>query len=216
MSLSILKLLGHALASADLPPTDKKASWALFCLAFYGSLRMGELLCSRATAFDTVDSFLWSDVNWASSDHVILSFRNTRTAKHEQVDLFAIPGCSTCPVSALKAFQQLTMRQLNSPVFSWSTGLFITIKDVNNLLSSLLQPLLGSSAAHITAHSFRAAIPSLLASFPEAATSSDIMEWGRWSSSAFQSYTRLKSNQSRKIFNKILSFLHRRPGAADL
>ncbi len=142
MSLSILKLSGHALASADLPPADKTASWALFCLAFYGSLRIGELLCSRATVLDAVDSFLWSDVNRVSSDHVILSFRNTKTAKHEQVDLFTIPGCSSCPVSALKAYQQLAMRQVNSPVFSWVSGLFITIRDVNRPLSSLLQPLL--------------------------------------------------------------------------
>ena len=81
---------------------------------------------------------------------------------------------------------------------------------MNRLLPDLLKPLLGSTASLISGHSFRAGIPSLLAKFPEESTSDEIMGWGRWKSSAYLSYTKLKSDQRKKVFEKILSFLHRR------
>lgn len=82
MSLPLLKILGHALVLSELSTLDKKVAWAIFCLAFYGSLRMGEILSAREAAFDSVDSFLWSDIIWVKHDHVILHFRNTKVAKH--------------------------------------------------------------------------------------------------------------------------------------
>ncbi len=214
MNLSVLKLLGHALAQSGLPSLDKKALWACFCLAFYGSLRMGEILCSRSGSFDSVDSFLWSDISWVSSDHIVLHLRNTKTAKQVNVDLFSIPSCSSCPVAALAAFHRKSNNLPSAPVFVWSSGLCITVRDVNSWLLSLLNPLLGPAAAGISAHSFRAAIPSLLASFPEDATSLEIMQWGRWQSGAYLSYTKSQSAQRRKIFNKIVLLLDRRSRGA--
>lgn len=57
MNLSVLKILGHALAQSVFPSLGKKALWASFCLAFYCSLRMAEFLCFRSGSFDSVDSF---------------------------------------------------------------------------------------------------------------------------------------------------------------
>jgi hypothetical protein len=38
-------------------------------------------------------------------------------------------------------------------------------------------------------------------------TSDDVKGWGRWSSDAYQRYTRLKVDQKRSIFEKIITAL---------
>ncbi len=211
MSLPLLKILGHSLASSSLSKYDKQAAWAVSCLAFYGSLRLGEILCHRELGFHSADSFLWADVNFAASDHVILRLKNTKSGKTECVDIFSNPSCSTCPVKSLRKLRSASAAQPSSPVFVWESGSNITPRDLNLLLPKLLEPHIGQTAHQLSGHSFRAAIPSLLASFPELSSSDEVMGWGRWKSSAYLIYTRLKSDQRRKVYNKILSLLSRRP-----
>jgi hypothetical protein len=59
----------------------------------------------------------------------------------------------------------------------------------------------------ITGHSFRAALPSALASCPDIASQDDIRQWGRWTSDSYLLYTRLKIRQKKLIFAKIVSAL---------
>ncbi len=158
-----------------------------------------------------MDSFLWSDILWASKDHIILHLRNTKTSKNDFVDIFDSPVVSTCPVSALLKLQGMVDSPPSRPVFCWASGTFVTVKEFNKLLFTLLEPFLGLEAHNISAHSFIAAIPSLLASSPSLAGLDDIMGWGRWKSSANLTYICLKSEQKRIIFNKILSLLTRGP-----
>jgi hypothetical protein len=49
------------------------------------------------------------------------------------------------------------------PVFAFSNGKMLTAKKFNETLATLLRPHLGSQAALIQGHSFRAAIPSAMA-----------------------------------------------------
>jgi hypothetical protein len=96
------------------------------------------------------------------------------------------------------------------PVFMLDNGSFLTCKIINGILQNLLVPVIGSKAKDISAHSFRGALPSLLASHPDIANTEDIRCWGRWSSSGSHGlYTRLKRNQKRLIYNKIISALNR-------
>ena len=78
---------------------------------------------------------------------------------------------------------------------------------MNSILLSFLIPHIGDEAAHVTGHSFRAAIPAVLAKHPEAASSSDIIGWGRWRSDAYLSYTRLKTDQKRTTVSTITDLL---------
>jgi hypothetical protein len=73
---------------------------------------------------------------------------------------------------------------------------------------SLLERHIGNSAKNFSGHSFRAAIPSALASSPSLASDSDIMLWGRWSSESYKAYVRLKHNARKEIFNKIVSLFN--------
>jgi hypothetical protein len=97
---------------------------------------------------------------------------------------------------------------LEKPVFALSNGTLLTNKIVNEMLYKLLVPMIGESAALITGHSFRAALPSVMASCPDIATQDDIQKWGRWSSNSYLLYTRLKMRQKRLIFAKIVDALN--------
>jgi hypothetical protein len=134
-----------------------------------------------------------------------LKITKTKNQKGEHIDLFTQPGCAYCPVKALTRLNKL---RVNS-VFTLSNGTYLTQSKLNGLLLDLLKPVLGVNAALITGHSFRAGLAALMASNPEIATESDICLWGRWNSSAYTSYTRLKLNQKRAIFNKIVYLLNK-------
>ncbi len=91
-----------------------------------------------------------------------------------------------------------------TPVFCFDSGNCLTPQKFNRSLKLLLRGHLGENAGDITGHSFRAAVPAALARFPELSSSDEIMGSGRWKSDAFLSYTRLKEDQKRKIFQKVL------------
>ncbi len=128
-----------------------------------------------------------------------MHLRNTKASKQANVNLFTIPGCSTCPVAALKAFRKRSAALTLAPVFTWSSDLCITVRDVNSLLLSLLE--LFWALLLLAFQLTLSGLPSLLwlASFPEDATSVEIMQWGRWKSNAYLSYTNPKAAQRRRI-----------------
>jgi hypothetical protein len=94
------------------------------------------------------------------------------------------------------------------PVFAFSSGKLLTVRKLNEVLELLLRPHLGSQAAHIQSHSFRAAIPAAMADNPALANEEDLKSWGRWNSDSFKLYTRLKLSKKRAIFERITSILN--------
>ena len=61
----------------------------------------------------------------------------------------------------------------------------------------------------ITGHSFRAAIPSALSSFPTENSIEDIKEWGSWESSCYTKYMKHEREKKRALFTRIVSCLNR-------
>jgi len=208
MSFPILNLLGNALAASTiLLPEDRQMLWSAFTLAFFGSLRFGEILACSATTWVKGDTFLWEDVNFFGSDQIVLKLKNTKTSAVEFVDIFAFTGKSACPVKALSIHRSNANAALSDPVFRWKSNKNLLIQEVNAQLSTLLHPYLGSASSGISAHSFRAALPSLLDKHPNAASVEDLKGWGRWTSTAYTAYTRLKPERKRAVFNNMLSLL---------
>ncbi len=212
-TLPALKILGHQLAISDFPKDWIQVVWAACCCAFFGSLRIGEIIPLSSSGFLPQESLLWKDVSFVSKDHVILHIKcsKARTKGGESVDLFSFPGHGCCPVKALsllKASHPPTLRFSSLPVFASPSGSLLTASQLNSIIRSLLKSHLGDDSSSFSCHSFRAAIPSLLAQHPELASSDMIMGWGRWKSSAYLSYTRLRSSQRRKVFAKIADILN--------
>jgi hypothetical protein len=210
MNLPLLKLIGHSLANTGWSENTIRVIWSACCLAFFGSLRMGELLPRQEDSYSLKDSFLWEDVKVLGEDHVLLRIKcsKTRSKEGDFVDIFSFKGHGVCPVKAITSLKEsLSVEDKSKPVFCFSSGKCLTTRIMNDILKHLLLPHIGPQSEEISGHSFRAAIPSVLAKFPEISNSEEIMGWGRWKSSAYLLYTRLKNDQKRKTFSKISDLL---------
>ena len=211
MTLPLLKILSHQIANSNWEDLSKQVFWTAASLAFFGSFRMGELLSGKDSISHPSENLLWEDVH-IRNDSVVIKIKipKNRNSKGQFVDLFEFKDSRYCPVLAVKKLKLMLGRKDVSkmPVFSFSSGILLTPMAFNKSLVALLQPVIGEAASSISGHSFRAAIPSALASCPELASDEEVMIWGRWSSPCFKSYMRLSPLQKKRIFEKIVSSLY--------
>jgi hypothetical protein len=214
MTLPLLKILGNQIAVTDWSDTSKQIVWTAAVLAFFGSMRMGELLPSHKTNFCPDDTLLWSDVKKMNDKHFLIHIKTpkNKTKEGEFVDIFDFPNFGTCPVAALNTLRELSSAKPNQPVFSFPEGHCLTLSTMTDLIRSLLEPVIGPSAFEFACHSFRGAIPSAVGKCPELGGEGLTKGWGRWSSSAYLLYSRLKLSQKRAIFAKITYILSSQGG----
>jgi hypothetical protein len=210
MTLPLLKLLGHQISASKFSRIDKQVIWSACLLAFFGSFRFSELLPPTANTFNAFETLLWNDVVFKEDSLIIrIKIPKSRCSQGEVIDLFEIVNSKVCPVSALRNLKSKKggNPNPNTPIFTMEDGSYLSLPILNGYLYDFFLPLIGDEANLISGHSFRAALPSALANSPDIANDSDIRSWGRWNSSAFKRYTRLKPRQKRVIFSKILASL---------
>ena len=215
VTFEILQLIGHQIMSSNWPVYDQTLYWTLSLVLFWGSFRMGELLPTKVTAFDSCTDLTWNDIVFKQDGSIVIRIKSPKTGSFpgQFIDLFPCEhDLAYCPVYYLKKLK-LMSAQLNlfSKDFSPFTLRDRTVLTANQFISSikaLIAPLkiLGPTDV-ITGHSFRFGIPSTLAAFCDPDLKSDVSIWGRWTSEAFQSYIKLVSDQKRCIFNRISRFL---------
>jgi hypothetical protein len=206
MTLPLLKILSHQIAKSKLSKWDKQVVWTACSVAFFGSFRFGELLAKNDHVFNEFETLLWSDVLFKPDSIVIkIKIPKSRSSQGEYVDLFYLNVQNLCPVNAMLKLRNLVdVSVSNVPVFKMENNSYLTSNKLNKLLSDFLVPVIGPAGYQITGHSFRAALPSSLANCPEIASDEDIRRWGRWNSSSYNVYTRLKPRQKKIIFEKIM------------
>jgi hypothetical protein len=205
MTLSCLKILGHEIAKSNWQVSEKSVYWAACTVAFFGSFRMGELLCPAEDSFNA-DTLVWSDVVLTDDSSVVLTIRHPKSNKAggEKVEVFAFPGHNCCPVKALNRLYNLnTVGRRDLPVFAFSSSRYLSKKEFNDTLKKLLDPLLPGQA--MLGHSFRAGIPSALSAMPDRVTQEEIQAWGRWSSQSYHAYTKHRHLGRRKTFDKFVA-----------
>jgi hypothetical protein len=210
MTYPLLKVLSHEIAGSGWTEDSKQVLWTAMTTAFFGSFRLGEILAKSKSAFNVNETLLWRDVKFSTGAVTItVKVPKSRKAKAEYIDLFHLPDTRYCPILALKKLRALhSTHTEDTPVFSFTDGTLLTPSMMNDTLVTLLQPHLGDEAVLYTGHSFRAALPSALASCPEISSDESVKLWGRWTSDSFKSYTRLKLNQRKYIFEKIVQSLN--------
>ena len=212
MSLPLLKILGNEMAKTTWDENSKQVVWSALTLAFFGSFRMGEILSQQENSFSPKDTLLWSNLKFLDQNHILVHVKTpkSRLPQGEFINIFTFEGHNVCPVRALMALRDTyPAADQDSPVFRFSNGSFLTKTRVNSMLPQLLSPHLGPVSCKISGHSFRAAIPAVLARHPDVANSSDIMGWGRWRSSAFLGYQIFKRKQRRWVFDVLSDILIR-------
>ena len=209
-SFPLLKILGHEIAISNWSIANKRVFWTASCVAFFGSFRMGEILTEKEGVF-TIENLTWNKIT-LKIDHATIEISTPKSGfrkKGDFIDLFHLEDegcCAVCCLKGLKSANEKTINE-NLPVFTFDSGKFLTTKLFTKTVQQLLEPHLGSHAKLLTGHSFRAGIPSMIANHTHLLSDDDIKKWGRWSSSSYQAYVRLKMSARREIFNKIASAL---------
>lgn len=210
-SYPLLKLLGNSLLDSNWSEDELRIFWTLCCLLFFGSFRIGELLSFSEKKFDSLTTLLWGDVLCLkNSVRLFIRFPKIFSPGGITVDLFEFEDDSCCPVSTLKnlkKFKNIKESDMGKPVFMYNNGKLLTPAKFNSDLRSSLSLVLGEKSNLFSSHSFRAAIPTVLASHPDLANDSDLMNWGRWNSDCYKRYTKLKINQRKVTFTKICDIL---------
>ncbi|XP_054841847.1 integrase/recombinase xerD homolog [Eublepharis macularius] len=193
ISLSILRRLLGVLPDCCRSPFEARLFHTAFTLAFFGALRVGELVAgSRDDPSGRALSF--SDVSW-SPKQVSITIRRSKTDQRGRgvtLCLRASRRGSVCPVRAVGAYLGI-----RPPL----RGPFLIHRDHSPLtryqFASLLRACLEAARlppAEFGTHSFRigAATEAASIGLPD----KTIMAIGRWRSGAFRSYIRPSGGSS--------------------
>ena len=188
------KLLGHSIASSNRPEYEQSMLWSVALVAFWGSLRLSELLCEERFCFNEKYSLMTSDlfINkesigiWLCSEKIASEYGNV-------VEIWSFDSRPDLdPVCALSSFLERRSNipsEETLPVFIWQDGSNLSKSQFNKILKELLSifPEFANSSRDFWAgHSFRSGLPTLLQGlgFHE----EEIKGWGRWKSMAYQAY----------------------------
>jgi hypothetical protein len=169
---------------------------------------MGELLANKEHCVET-ETLTWDCVNFTSETTAVIQVRfpkNSKNGSCQFVDIFKVEDPAVCPFECLrnlKLSSNLTTEK-SSPVFSFESGKLLTTGHFTKILRTLLRPHLGNMVQQLSGHSFRAGIPAAIANHPSLLSNDDVQKWGRWSSSSYQAYTKLKLAARKEIFKKLL------------
>jgi hypothetical protein len=210
MTIDILMILGHKIALTDWSKLSKQVVWAACTTSFFCSTRLGEILAAKSKAFDRGSTLTWKNVLFLDKEEILLFVPSTKTSgKGEFIDMYPIKDHPCCPVAALKKLKNLVESKSTEevPVFTFSSGQYLTVDKLNNILKSLLTDVCENGLDSITAHSFRAGIPSAISACPDRFYTAELKEWSRWKGSSFLLYCRSYRDQRRKLFEKILKIL---------
>ena len=204
MSFECLQLLGHALIKQGFSDWDTQIIWSACLLGYWGSFRMGEIIPSGNQPYQEVSALKWERVLEPSSNKLTISIRFPKTVKQtgaQAVDIYKYMDTNYCPVYQLIKVYNLNLAkggvQPGNLVFRLESGFMLTMPRLNNVLRNTMS-MFFDNRHRFSCHSFRAGIPSMMASQPHLFNEQEIMVNARWNSDAFHAYTRL-SGISRDI-----------------
>ena len=215
VSIPFLRLLGHAMNrfwKGNL--NDKQCFWSISLFGFWGSMRIGEILCKETASFSPTSNLLGTDVIHMSPSSLALWVRDPKIPKTfgDVVEVWTTPSFPDVdPFKAFLTYWELRKKSpLSLPLFLKADGRIFT----HSLFSSTLKALLSQYTLELelsvntwTGHSFRSGLPTLLQS--AGFSDDEIKVWGRWVSTAFQLYTRdiAKRSEVQRSITKVMEKL---------
>ena len=213
MNKNLLEILGHRMNQLEWSEFSKQVIWTACVVCFFTSCRMGELLAPTGNWTDNSTTLVWGNLKLMENTEYLMFIPFTKTKGFEGsfVDIFPIENKNICPVRALKKLQKMNFENktwdLNRAVFSFKGGKNLTKNKLNEFLGNILFDFVDENN-RITGHSFRAGIPSAIASYPDKSKISDILEWGRWEGkNSYKTYAKQDRAKKRVLFKKIVACL---------
>ena len=209
MSIDLLDILGHKIYSTNWSPYSKQVVWTACTICFYSSCRMGELLPPYEYGFDPLTTLLWENIQIGENKEILIfvPFSKTKGFDGKIIDIFPVKNSKTCPASAIIRLKSLAAEigtfDPKKPVFALKSGKNFTKNSLNRILMDLLGEFCDDHHK-LTGHSFRAAIPSLIGSYPILNSVSELKDWGNWESDSYKLYMKSTRETRKKLFDKIL------------
>ena len=215
MTLPLLMILGHRIATSPIPSFKKQLIWALSLLALFGAFRLGELLSKYARSFDPKFTLLGSNVKFSSipvprgsSDLVRIHIKSpkiSRPGKGEDVEVFSLKS-EYCPVKSLSRYSALKesmgLSDPSKPFFRQQSGANYTKSMFNIDLKKLLHADVAyDEGESITTHSFRSAISSHMSQW--GFLEDEVKGWGRWTSDSYKRYCKLPLLTRRRLAQQL-------------
>ena len=213
MNIDLLEILGHRICSSKWGDFSKQVLWTASATSFYTSCRMGEILPSHESGFDPLTTLLWCNIKFRCDNEILVFVPYSKTSGFDGklLDIYLVPGSSSCPSAALFKLRDLAIREgvfdPEKPVFAFKSSKNLTKTELNKKLKELLGDFCDEYHM-ITGHSFRAAIPSLISSHPDKSTVSELKDWGNWESNSYRSYLRDVRENRKKLFSKIIDCMY--------
>ncbi|XP_077778975.1 uncharacterized protein LOC144326297 [Podarcis muralis] len=160
---------------------------AAYSIAFFGALRIGEVVCERGA--DCLQrGILLSDLSLSESE-LIVQVRSSKTdqlGKGALLRLLAVQGSGPCPVRDTRRFLYLRPRG-PSPFLIHADGSPLSRHQFTRVLRTALTAC-GFPAAEFAAHSFR--IGAATTAMHLGLSTERIKDLGRWKSNAYRAYVR--------------------------
>ena len=217
VTLEVLKTLRLQLRRSGWPMAKKRLVWAVIVCGFSGSFRVHEMLSKKQSTFDPTSTLLAGDVgvqtlNGAEGTTEVLKVKlkapkEARLRHGVVVDLFPT-GSYLCPLQALQKYVKALPFCLadDQPIFKKVDGLAYTGAAFNADLKALLKGT--GQEGIITSHSLRAGLATEMGALGY--SESDIMQIGRWHSSAYLNYVKNGRLQRMQVAKEVATAIMKR------
>ena len=215
MSIPLMLILQHRIASSNFSQFKKLLVWTVSLLALMGAFRISELLSKYARTFDSKYTLLRQDVklitiqgSMGSRDLIRIRVKSPKISKPgngDEVEVFDLTS-SFCPVKVLHNYLALASQNMliveTFPIFRQESGSNYTKNQFNKDIKLLLKNDVNyEEGEKITSHSFRAAISSHMDQW--GFREDEVKGWGRWSSGAYKLYCKLPSTARRRLADSL-------------
>ena len=180
-----------------------KMLWAACCLAFFGFLRVGEMVTPDDGSYDPTAHLGFGDVavdNPRQPSFVRVSIKQSKTDPFRKgVDLFiGHTGGDLCPLLSF----MMVRRSGTGPLFVFADGRLLTRKRFVDAVRSALASA-GIDQTQYCGHSFRIGAATTAAA--KGIEDSIIKTLGRWESVAYLQYVRIPRSQLTQVSSVMVS-----------
>lgn len=142
-----LLLLRRAILNTNWNKYNKIALWTCALVAFFGSFRLGELLCKHSKIFDATSSLLGEHLTYCQTTNtwrILIQSPKSNAPQGERIILFPIPNPKLCPVKFLTRYRKQQRKyglyENGLPVFRFRSGRNITLRKMNIFLHKIFPP----------------------------------------------------------------------------
>ena len=189
---------------------DKQTIWCAILLAFWGSMRFGELLPGSHGVVE-IKMLKWSRVRYVTKNHLAIFVALPKQDKKSVGIVKHIynykPDPLFCPIWNLRHLYELKSQvrpvKGHHKVFELPSGKLLRMYAIRRILRAT-DKYFPPGTGKLTCHSLRAGLASFVSNFPSDFTEQDIKKLGKWNTGVHEVYSRIHGVGEKKTHRKIV------------